>query len=121
MKTLESFSYSLDELTRIISAKFKGYQRAVNRVYSEVFINALYELMSSAERNPGYAEGEDKLTLEALASKVSLARNEVLKSIIETVNNWQPGHLEEAVTHLFVNNDFLFDRSARVQRTGRRY
>lgn len=105
-----SFSYSRDEFTRIISAKFKGYQRPVNRVYSEVFINALEELMSRAKRNPDYAEGEDKLTLEALASSVSSARKEVLKKILDTVNNWQPGHFEDAVTQLFVNNGFLFDR-----------
>lgn len=113
-----SFSYSLDEFTRIISAKFKGYQSAVNRVYSEAFKTALDELMKRQDDNPRYSGGEDKLTLNVLASSVSPARNEVLQSILKIINAWKPEHLEEVITHLFAKNGFIVDRTHKYNKQG---
>lgn len=113
-----SFSYSLDEFTRIISAKFKGYQSAVNRVYSEAFTNALDELMTRQNNNPRYSNEEDKLTLDVLASSVSPARNEVLRAILKNINAWKPEHLEEVIIHLFEKNGFIVDRTHKYNKKG---
>ena len=118
VEKLASFSYSLDELTREISAKFKGYQSAVNRVYSEAFISALDELMTRQNNNPKYSNEEDKLTLDVLASSVSPARKELLKSILEKINAWKPGHLEEVITRLFEMNGFIVDSTHKYNKQG---
>ena len=118
VNTFASFSYSLDEFTRIISAKFKGYQRPVNRVYSEAFINAVNELTARKANDSSYEDTEDKFTVDALASAVAAKRNDVLKSIVDTINNWKPGHLEEVITQLFVNNGFIVDSTHKYDRQG---
>ena len=113
-----SCSYDHDDASRTISAKFKAYQSAINRVYDSNFIIAVEQLIEESKKNPTSIQREDRTSLSALLAPTSNARTEYLRKIIERINLWNPTQLERIITELFEKNGFVKIANNRYDREG---
>ena len=101
VELIASYSYDHDSLSRIISAKFRAYQKAINNVYNNDFINAVDTLIDRSSKD--IDTHSEKSTLEALSDSnlIVLARESYLQKIVELINTWQPKQLEIIIEELF--------------------
>lgn len=106
VETMASFSYNQNDTTRIVSAKMKAYRKAVNRVYNEVFINAIDVLLSACAKDIDYCNKSDLTSIEALITPTSEQRKVYLQAIVDRINHWQPQQLESIIEELFEKNGY---------------
>ena len=111
VEILFSCSYYGDKLSPItIAGKFKAYQRAINRVGNDVFINALNELIGENEKNHITTDVERKEYSFIMAQELS---DKYEKLVVDNLNNLQkldPKSFEYLIRELFEKNGFICSR-----------
>ena len=111
---LATFSYTNNQYSRKVSAKFRAYQNAVNRVNNEDFKEAVNQLLSMGETS----KKDDMLPIEALASGSADARNVYLRELIKIINSWSPSQLEKIIVDLFKKQGYYDTARNRYDREG---
>jgi len=118
VRPIVSFSYNHNDKSRIVSAKFKAYQRPINRVYSSEFCDAVDALVNEFHNNPDSCQSVDRTSLAALAMSALNGKNAYLEQLVSQINHWQPSHLEKIIEELFVKNGYIKRGNNRYDRKG---
>ncbi len=118
VEPIVSFGYIHNDATRVVSAKFKAYQRPVNRVYAEDFCRAVDRLLEEYNSNPQTRFKEDMSPIEALSAPTASAKKDYIKSIVSQINQWQPQQLEKIIEELFTKNGYTKLANNRYDRMG---
>lgn len=118
VEPIVSFTYSHNHASRIVSAKFKAYQRPINRVYAADFCDAVDQLLEEFYKSPTTCRSDDMSPLEALIAPVAQSKQACLKQIVAQINKWQPYQLEKIIEELFVKNGYTKLANNRYDRLG---
>ena len=111
---LKIFSYNANNETRIISAKFKAYQSAINRVYNGSFIEAVNQLLGASNKNTK----QNMSPLEALSSGSTSAKDAYLQRIVKLLNEWSSLQFEETIVALFEKQGYVVSKRNHYDREG---
>ena len=101
-----SCPYYFNSDSRKICAKFRAYQRAVNCVYSEEFIQSIRNLIDCSASGMSFDRKNMKTAIESLSEPTYNTRLDYIKNIIKTINDWSPKQFENIIEELFVANGY---------------
>lgn len=118
VEIISSYSYNLNDLTRTISAKFKPYQKSVNRVFDEGFINAVNSIIKQQTENPAALQKSDSSPITALQQPTYESRLSYLKDIVSQINRWDSRQLEKIIQELFEKNGYVKIDGNRYDKNG---
>ena len=118
VRPVVSFSYGHNDKSRVVNAKFKAYQRPINRVYAQEFHDAVNALVKEFNEDPSACKKDDMTTVDALAVSVAKGKIAYLEQIVNQINQWQPHHLEKVIEELFVKNGYVKRGNNRFDKKG---
>lgn len=118
IELIASYTYAHNSFSRIISGKFKAYQRPVNHVYNDNFISAVQSLIQEYNDDPNSVYRTDLSPIESLSAPTSSEKMAYLNKIVEQINLWQPNQLEKIIEELFVMNGFEKKANNRYDKKG---
>lgn len=118
VEPIVSFRYLHNDSSLTVSAKFKAYQRPVNRVYNTDFTAAIELLRKKHEQDPSIALQADSTPLKSLSAPTLSAKLDYLNKIVEQINLWNPSQLERIIEELFVSNGYEKRANNRYDREG---
>lgn len=100
VKVLCSCNYEYNRDSILVSGKFRAYQRAINNVYNEDFCDSVDNLIAEYQKVGAFKDTKPSL-LRALDTPTFNAREQYLQSIVDEINKWAPGKLEDIICELF--------------------
>lgn len=107
IKPIASCPYAHNSYSHTVAAKFKSYRKAVNKVYSESFIESVDALIGEYLCNKENFQTADYSNIKKLSAPTSDAQKQYYKSILDTINNWDSSILEKIIVELFEKNGYV--------------
>lgn len=100
VKILCSCNYEYNRDAILVSSKFRSYQRAVNNIYNVDFCASVDNLIAEYQKTGGFKDAKPSL-LRALDTPTVNVRDKYLQSLVDEINKWAPGKLEDIICELF--------------------
>ena len=103
---LFSCPYDFDDNSLIISAKFRAYQSALNRVYNQEFCEAVNKLLDIKNTRDTFFGESNGSYLKTIYDSTLNERKSYLEAIVKTIRHWSPRKLEDVIQQLFERNGY---------------
>ena len=113
-----SCGYDKDLFSQVIKSKFKGYQRPLNHVWDEKFIEAVEALIHLHSIKPDEFEKDSIGYITMIGNATSDNRNLYLNTVKEALQDLDPKNFEYLIQELFEKNGYELTRRNWYDRQG---
>ena len=93
-----------------VSAKFKAYQSALNRIYKDEFLDALNKLIAENSKESIRTDCETKDFTYIMAQELLKKYDELVKENLNNLSKIDPKSFEYLIKELFEKNGFICNR-----------